>query len=88
MGGAPRHPSWYVNLVAAPEAEIQVRSEHIRVTARTASDQEKPRLWRIVSEPWPNYHTYQTRTERIIPVVVLSPEPSENGSAGDAAEDG
>lgn len=72
MGGAPRHPSWYANLVANPEAEIQVQAEHIAVTARTATDQEKPQLWQIMSEVWPNYDAYQSRTERQIPVVVLS----------------
>lgn len=74
MGGAPRHPQWYRNLEAAPEAEIQVRAEHLPVTARTASDDERPRLWKIVTEVWPNYDVYQSRTERRIPIVVLSPK--------------
>ena len=73
MGGAPNHPAWYLNLTANPAAEIQVRADVIPVTARTASDDEKPRLWKIVTEVWPNYDVYQTRTERPIPVVVLSP---------------
>ena len=72
-GGAPRHPSWYLNLVANPEAEIQVMAEVITVTARTASDEEKPRLWKIMTDSWPNYDVYQTRTERVIPLMVLSP---------------
>jgi deazaflavin-dependent oxidoreductase (nitroreductase family) len=73
MGGAPRHPWWYENLLVDPDAEIQVKAEHLAVTARTASDEEKPDLWEIVSDQWPTYHTYQTRTQRIIPVVVLRP---------------
>jgi deazaflavin-dependent oxidoreductase (nitroreductase family) len=73
LGGAPHHPNWYHNLLANPQAEIQVKAERIPVTARTASDEEKPRLWRIVTDQWPNYDVYQTRTERPIPVVVLSP---------------
>ena len=73
MGGAPKHPQWYLNLEANPSAEIQVKAEHLPVTARTASDDEKPRLWKIVNEAWPNYEGYQTRTERKIPVVVLTP---------------
>jgi len=73
MGGAPRHPSWYLNITAQPVAEIQVRAERIPVVARTASDDEKPRLWRIMTDVWPNYDAYQTRTDRSIPVVVLSP---------------
>jgi deazaflavin-dependent oxidoreductase (nitroreductase family) len=72
-GGAPRHPSWYLNLVATPAAEIQVGGDHIPVTARSATDEEKPRLWGIVAEQWPNYNVYQTRTDRVIPVVILTP---------------
>jgi hypothetical protein len=41
--------------------------------ARTADEDEKPRLWGIVTHYWPNYDVYQTRTERVIPVVVLTP---------------
>lgn len=73
MGGAPRHPSWYLNITEHPAAEIQVRADRIPVVGRTASDAEKPRLWRIMTEVWPNYDAYQTRTDRSIPVVVLSP---------------
>lgn len=73
MGGAPMHPQWYLNLQAHPAAEIQVRDERIAVTARTATAEVKPRLWRIMTELWPNYDAYQARTDRPIPVVVLSP---------------
>ena len=72
MGGAPAHPAWYLNLRADPDAEIQVKAERIPVTARTATPEEKPRLWQIVRDQWPNYDVYQSRTERDIPVVVLS----------------
>lgn len=74
MGGAPSHPNWYLNLTAHPDAEIQVRAEHLPVTARTASPDEKARLWASVAEQWPNYDVYQSRTTREIPVVVLSPK--------------
>jgi deazaflavin-dependent oxidoreductase (nitroreductase family) len=73
MGGAPQHPQWYLNLVANASAQIQDRSDHIDVTARTAGENEKARLWKIVAEQWPNYDVYQSRTDRVIPVVVLSP---------------
>jgi deazaflavin-dependent oxidoreductase (nitroreductase family) len=78
MGGAPRHPQWYLNLVANPEAEIQVRDRRLPVTARTAqsrgpSSGERARLWEIVTRIWPNYDAYQARTDREIPVVVLTP---------------
>jgi deazaflavin-dependent oxidoreductase (nitroreductase family) len=72
-GGAPRHPAWYLNLQAQPSAEIQVKGERIAVTAHTASAAEKPRLWQLVTDVWPNYDVYQTRTDREIPIVVLSP---------------
>jgi len=73
MGGAPMHPKWYVNLQSHPEAEIQVRGDVFPVTARTATAQEKPRLWGLVTAVWPNYDVYQSRTDRDIPVVVLTP---------------
>jgi len=73
MGGAPMHPKWYLNLQSNPAADIQVRDQVLAVTARTANAEEKPRLWRIVTEVWPNYDVYQSRTDREIPVVVLTP---------------
>lgn len=73
VGGSPRHPAWYLNLQANPRASVQVRADHFEVDARTATPQEKPRLWAIMQAIWPNYDVYQSRTERDIPVVVLSP---------------
>jgi deazaflavin-dependent oxidoreductase (nitroreductase family) len=72
-GGMPTHPMWYLNLQANPAATIQVKASEFGVVARTASADEKPRLWKIVTDVWPNYDVYQTRTDREIPVVVLSP---------------
>ncbi|NUU26346.1 MAG: nitroreductase family deazaflavin-dependent oxidoreductase [Streptomycetaceae bacterium] len=79
-GGAPKHPSWYLNLVAEPRAEIQVKAAHIPVLARTATEAERPRLWQTVVGYWPNYEVYRTRTDRVIPIVVLTPQPG--GAAG------
>lgn len=73
MGGAPRHPSWYLNLQANPAATIQVQADEVPVMAHTASAAEKPRLWKIMTDVWPNYDVYQSRTDRDIPVVVLTP---------------
>lgn len=72
-GGAPSHPVWYLNLVANPEVTVQVLDRRFAAVARTATPEERPRLWRIVNEVWPNYETYTTRTDREIPVVVLTP---------------
>ncbi|HKY13674.1 MAG TPA: nitroreductase family deazaflavin-dependent oxidoreductase [Microthrixaceae bacterium] len=73
VGGMPAHPAWYLNVVAEPRASIQVKGEHLEVEARTASDEEKSRLWQMMAEQWPNYDTYQARTTREIPVVLLRP---------------
>jgi deazaflavin-dependent oxidoreductase (nitroreductase family) len=74
MGGMPKHPAWYLNLTANPQVEIQVRADRMSARARTAASDEKPRLWQIMRDLWPNYDTYQSRTDRDIPVVVLTPE--------------
>jgi len=71
-GGAPANPGWYENLVAEPDAAIQVKAESIPVRASTAAGAERERLWSLMSEVWPDYDAYQQRTDREIPVVVLS----------------
>jgi deazaflavin-dependent oxidoreductase (nitroreductase family) len=73
VGGMPNHPAWYLNLGREPNARVQVKGEHLDVVAHTADEEEKPRLWAIMNAVWPNYDTYQQRTDRVIPVVVLSP---------------
>jgi len=71
MGGAPKHPQWYRNLSANPDVEVQVLGDKFAATARTATLDEKARLWSIMTKVWPSYDLYQERTERDIPVVVL-----------------
>ena len=70
-GGAPEHPQWYRNLVAQPEVGVQIRAERFRARARTASAEEKPALWKLMTSIWPAYDEYQKRTTRDIPVVIL-----------------
>jgi proline iminopeptidase len=72
-GGAPEHPGWYRNLLAHPEAEIQVGTKKLKVRARTVAGEERARLWKKALEFWPPYAEYQQKTEREIPVVVLDP---------------
>ena len=72
QGGAPTHPNWYHNLNANPDVEVQVQGDVFRATARTANDDEKARLWSIMTDVWPNYDQYQERTDRQIPLVVLT----------------
>src|ERR1700683_1355499 len=71
-GGAPEHPGWYQNLEADPQAEIQVLGEVIPVRAHTAEGEERERLWSLMAEVWPAYDDYQAKTDRQIPIVVLS----------------
>jgi len=71
-GGAPDHPGWYKNLEADPEATIEVKAERIPVRAETAQGEERERLWRLMTKVWPDYDAYQRRTDRQIPVVVLT----------------
>ncbi|GAA2412791.1 nitroreductase family deazaflavin-dependent oxidoreductase [Actinomadura vinacea] len=70
-GGADADPDWYRNLKEDPEAGVQVRGERFRARARTATPEEKPRLWQKMVATWPDYDEYQAKTERDIPVVVL-----------------
>ncbi|MEA2146252.1 MAG: hypothetical protein QOG59_1839 [Solirubrobacteraceae bacterium] len=70
-GGAPEHPAWFQNLEADPDVSIQVRDEVIPVHASVAQGEERARLWSLMTEVWPDYDSYQSKTEREIPVVVL-----------------
>ena len=73
-GGAPKHPLWYLNLVANPEVELQVGVDRIKGRARTASKDEKPRLWKIMVGLFPRYDEYQKKTSREIPLIIVEPE--------------
>jgi deazaflavin-dependent oxidoreductase (nitroreductase family) len=71
-GGAPDHPYWYKNLVANPDdVTIQDRADVVPVRPRTATGDERERLWGLMAEVWPDYNQYAQRTDREIPVVVL-----------------
>ncbi len=73
-GGAEEHPAWYLNLVAQPDVTVQVRGDRFKARARVSSAEEKPELWRMMTERWPSYEEYQRKTNREIPVVVLERE--------------
>jgi deazaflavin-dependent oxidoreductase (nitroreductase family) len=70
-GGSDEPPAWYLNLVADPEVEVQVKGDRFKARARVAGPEEKPTMWKRMVAEWPAYDEYQERTEREIPVVVL-----------------
>ena len=70
-GGADEPPGWYVNLEEHPEVEVQVLADRFRASARTATPDERPRLWEEMVGHWPHYDEYQAKTSREIPVVLL-----------------
>jgi deazaflavin-dependent oxidoreductase (nitroreductase family) len=71
QGGRPKHPDWYLNLASHPEVGVQVKGDTFRARARTADGEERERLWRAMNEIWKHYDSYQEKTTREIPVVVL-----------------
>jgi len=73
-GGDPHHPGWFHNLMADPDVEIQVGRQRLAVHARVAEGEERSWLWARADEVNKGqYSVYQTRTDREIPVVVLTP---------------
>ncbi|MFF2084017.1 nitroreductase family deazaflavin-dependent oxidoreductase [Nocardia sp. NPDC058176] len=74
-GGDDRHPDWYRNLQAHPEAELVVHGRRRAVHARTASPEERAQLWPQITSAYKGYANYQTRTTREIPVVICELKP-------------
>jgi F420H(2)-dependent quinone reductase len=70
-GGRPHHPQWFQNLVANPEAIVQVRSKRWPVRARAATPDERSEWWPRVLAAYYKYREYQSNTDRVIPVVFL-----------------
>ena len=72
-GGAPTHPVWYWNLVKNPHVELQDGDVTKDYEAREVLGDEKAIWWERAVEAWPDYAEYQTKTDRQIPVFVLTP---------------
>lgn len=71
-GGSPEHPDWFANLSAEPDVEVQVKGETFAVEPSVAEGEERERLWKLMAEVWPDYDDYAQRTDREIPVVILT----------------
>lgn len=78
-GGQPKHPAWYANLQAEPAVEVQIGRAVRKLRARTATAEERARLWQAVVALYPGYGRYQEKTTREIPLVIL--EPARAGAA-------
>jgi deazaflavin-dependent oxidoreductase (nitroreductase family) len=73
-GGAPTNPDWYHNLMANPLATVEVGTDTVSVRAAESVGEERDRLFGRQSERAPQFAEYATKTERVIPVIVLTPE--------------
>ncbi|MFG2138171.1 nitroreductase family deazaflavin-dependent oxidoreductase [Streptomyces sp. NPDC048650] len=73
MGGAPKHPVWYHNIVADPRVELQDGPVRQDMTAREVTGEEKAQWWARAVDAYPDYADYQKKTDRQIPVFVLEP---------------
>ncbi|WP_137873338.1 nitroreductase family deazaflavin-dependent oxidoreductase [Rhodococcus sp. Q] len=74
LGGAPKNPVWYYNVVADPHVELQDGTARQDMTAREVTGDEKAVWWERAVAAYPDYADYQTKTDRQIPVFVLSPQ--------------
>ena len=70
-GGAPSHPAWFHNVAANPDARVEVGTETFDVRARVAEGEERDRIWEKQKRDRPAFAEYETKTSRVIPVVVL-----------------
>jgi len=84
QGGAPKNPVWYFNLVADPRVEVRDGSVVRAMTAREVTGEEKAIWWQRCVAAYPDYADYQVRTDREIPVFVLTPvaDPSSGEAEG------
>ncbi|HRD11989.1 MAG TPA: nitroreductase family deazaflavin-dependent oxidoreductase [Mycobacterium sp.] len=75
LGGAPKHPVWYHNIKAHPRVELQDGTVTREYEAREVTGDEKATWWERAVAAWPDYADYQRKTDRQIPVFVLTPIP-------------
>lgn len=71
--GGPQTPLWVGNLRAAGEARVETGHASYDVTARELAGEERDRMWQVMLRTWPNYAKYEERTDRLIPVFLLTP---------------
>jgi|ERR1700730_7685677 len=79
-GGADRPPDWSLNLQQNPRAVVEIGPDELTVQARTASAEERDRLWVEITAAFSGYARYQKKTARQIPVVILTPDEKPGAS--------
>ncbi len=72
--GADTNPAWFHNLVAHPDATVEIGTETVAVTARVADDDERAPIWERQKAEYPGFADYEAATDRTIPVVILTPK--------------
>jgi deazaflavin-dependent oxidoreductase (nitroreductase family) len=82
FGGAAKDPVWWLNLKANPRTSVEVGRDRREVVARLATPEEKATLWPKLCEANPDYAKYEEKTDRDIPVVILSPEREASPAPG------
>ncbi len=80
-GGADRPPDWSLNLQQNPRAVVKIGTDELTVQARTASPEERERLWVGITATYSGYARYQEKTARQIPVLILTPDREAEGRA-------
>jgi F420H(2)-dependent quinone reductase len=73
FGGRDADPAWYLNLESNPEVHVQIRSRHLDLKARDATDDERNRYWPRLIKMYPPYRGYRQAADRVIPMVVCEP---------------
>jgi deazaflavin-dependent oxidoreductase (nitroreductase family) len=68
-----RNPIWFLNLKQDPDVEVTMGGKRRPMRARIAKDEEREELWKQITSTFKNYGGYQTKTDRVIPLVVLEP---------------
>lgn len=80
VGGRPRHPEWYLNLLAEPKAWVRVRRRRVAVTAEVVEGEERARIWAVAARAYPRYDEMAEEARpRVIPLVRLRPRSAARG---------
>jgi deazaflavin-dependent oxidoreductase (nitroreductase family) len=70
-GGAPDNPQWYGNILASPTVDFQIATQAFRATWREPDGAEREKVWAFMVDCFPFYATYQARTPRVIPLLMM-----------------